>query len=83
MTFKDLEFVLELNGIMKRDIEQILDFSKKNGIDKEQIDDELNKLGYEKIFENGLDDALDDDDDDEYDHIEKFPHRHKFSEDYD
>lgn len=82
MTFKDLEFVLELNGVMKRDIEQILDFSKKNGIDKEQIDDELGKLGYEKIFENGLDDALDDDDDD-YGHIEKFPHRHKFSEDYD
>lgn len=82
MTFKDLEFVLELNGIMKIDIEQILDFSKKNGIDKEQVDDELNKLGYEKIFENGLDDALDDDDDD-YDHIEKFRQRHKFSEDYD
>ncbi len=82
MTFKDLEFVLELNGVMKRDIEQVLDFSKKNGIDKEQIDDELSKLGYERIFENGLDDALDDDEDD-YDHVEKFRHRNKFNEDYD
>lgn len=82
MTFKDLEFVLELNGVMRKDVDYVLDFSRKNGIDKEEIDDELSKLGYERIFENGLDDALDDDEDD-YDHVEKFRHRHKFNEDYD
>lgn len=80
MTFKDLEFVLELNGVMRRDIDYILDFSRENGIDRELIDDELNKLGYERIIENEFDDSWDDDD---YGHVEKFPHRHKFSEDYD
>lgn len=80
MTFKDLEFVLELNGVMRKDIDYILDFSRENGIDRELIDDELNKLGYERIIENEFDDSWDDDD---YGHIEKFPHRHKFSEDYD
>ncbi|PLY14058.1 hypothetical protein CVO_01765 [Sulfurimonas sp. CVO] len=82
MTFKDLEFALELNGVMKEDIDYILDFSKKNGIDIELLDDELNKMGYERVLENEFDDSWDDDEDD-YDHIEKFPNRSKFSEDYD
>jgi hypothetical protein len=80
MTFKDLEFVLELNGVMRKDVDYILDFSRQNGIDRELIDDELNKLGYERIIENEFEDSWDDDD---YGHVEKFPHRHKFSEDYD
>ena len=80
MTFKDLEFILELNGVMRKDIECILDFSRKNGINKEEIDDELSKMGYERILENELEDILDED---EYEHVEKFPHRNKFSEDYD
>jgi hypothetical protein len=80
MTFKDLEFVLELNGVMRKDIDYILDFSRQNGIDRELIDDELNNLGYERIIENEFDDSWDDED---YGHVEKFPHRHKFSEDYD
>lgn len=80
MTFKDLEFVLELNGVMRKDVDYILDFSRQNGIDRELIDDELNKLGYERIIENEFDDSWDDDD---YGHVEKFPHRHKFSEEYD
>ena len=57
-----------------------MDFAKKNGIEKELIDDELGKLGYERILENESDDSWDDDD---YGHVEKFPHRNKFSEDYD
>lgn len=82
MTFKDLEFLLELSGVMKKDIEYMLDFAKKNGMDKNAIDDELNKLGYERMLENEPDDEWDEDDD--YGHVEKFPHRrHKFSEDYD
>lgn len=80
MTFKDLEFILELNGVMRKDIDSILDFSRKNGINKEEIDDELNNMGYERILENELEDGLDED---EYEHVEKFPHRSKFSEDYD
>lgn len=81
MTFKDLEFMLELNGVMRKDIDYILDFSRKNGIDIELLDDELNKLGYERIIENELENSWDDDDD--YGHTEKFPHRNKFMEDYD
>lgn len=80
MTFKDLEFILELNGVIRKDIDYILDFSRKNGIDKEEIDDELSKMGYERILENELEDGWDED---EYEHVEKFPHRNKFSEDYD
>ncbi len=82
MTFKDLEFTLELSGVMREDIDYILDFSKKNGIDTEQIDNELNKMGYERILENEFDDSWDDEDD--YDHIEKFRNnRSRFAEDYD
>lgn len=81
MTFKDLEFMLELNGVMRKDVDYILDFSRKNGIDVELIDDELNKLGYERIIESELESSWDDDDD--YGHVEKFPHRSKFTEDYD
>lgn len=83
MTFKDLEFVLELNGVMRKDVEYILDFSKKNGLDKEQIDDELEKMGYERLLENEFGDEYDDDEDDDYGHVQKFRHRSKFSEDYD
>lgn len=79
MTFKDLEFVLELNGVMRKDVDYILNFSKKNGLNKEQIDNELEKLGYERILENEIEDDYDDD---EYGHIQKFPNRHKFCEDY-
>lgn len=79
MILKDLEFLLELNGVIKSDIDDILDFAKKNGIDKEEIDDELTKLGYERLLENEQDDAWDEDDD--YGYVQKFPNRHKFSED--
>ncbi|MDD5371884.1 MAG: hypothetical protein PHO62_00475 [Sulfurimonas sp.] len=83
MTLKDLEFLLELNGVVRNDIDYILDFGKKNGIDKEEIDDELSKLGYERLLENEGEESWDEDDDD-YGYVQKFPNRHKkFSEDYD
>ena len=81
MTFKDIEFILEVGGVKREDIDYVLGFSRKNGINVEQIDDELNKLGYERVVENELNDSWDDDED--YGHVEKFPHRHKFMEDYD
>lgn len=83
MTLKDLEFLLELSGVIEDDIDYILDFAKKNGIDKEKIDDELTKLGYERVLENEQDDSWDEDDDedDDYGYVQKFPNRHKFSED--
>lgn len=82
MTLKDLEFFLELSGVIEDDIDFILDFVKKNGIDKEKIDDELTKLGYERLLENEQEDSWDDEDeDDDYGYVQKFPNRHKFSED--
>jgi hypothetical protein len=82
MTLKDLEFLLELSGVIKNDIDYILNFAKKNGIDKEEIDDELNKLGYERLLENEGEESWDEEDDD-YSYVQKFPNRHKLSEDYD
>ncbi len=67
MTLKDIEFELELNAVMASDIEHILNISKKNGILIEQIDEELVKLGYEKIF-----DTSDYWNDDDFDYGEKF-----------
>ena len=81
MTLKDLEFLLELSGVIKNDIDYILNFAKKNGIDKEEIDDELNKLGYERLLENEGEESWDEEDDD-YSYVQKFPNRHKLSEDY-
>jgi hypothetical protein len=78
MTLKDLEFSLELNGVMSKDIESILSMSKKSGINCEAIDDELLKLGYDKIFDD--EDSWNADDD--FGYVEKFPHRNKFLEDY-
>jgi len=77
MTFQDLQFALELNCISEKDIDYILDYSKKNGIDTQAIDDELLKLGYDRVFDNDLDD----DDDDDFGYIEKFPQKSKFYED--
>ncbi len=82
MTLKDLEFLLELGGVIKSDVSYILEFAKKNGIDKEKIDDELDKLGYERLLENEEEESWDEEDDD-YDYVQKFPNRSKFSEDYD
>jgi molybdenum cofactor biosynthesis enzyme MoaA len=79
MTLQNLEFALELNGVMSKDIERIIAKSKKNGILCEAIDDELVELGYDRIFATESEDSWDDDD---FGYIEKFPHRHKFLEDY-
>ncbi len=78
MTLQDLKFTLELGCVLNKDIEYLLDFSKKNGINTEEIDNKLIELGYEKVFEN---DFGDDFDDDSFGYIEKFPHKSKFYED--
>ena len=79
MTLQDLKFALELGCVLNKDIEYILDFAKKNGINTEAIDNELVELGYDKIFDAGFDD--DDDDDDDFGYIQKFPHKSRFYED--
>ncbi|MBL6973956.1 MAG: hypothetical protein ISR67_06175 [Sulfurimonas sp.] len=77
MTIKDLEYALWLNGVIPKDTEHILDLSKKNGVLSELIDNELEKLGYDKIFDIE-DDFVEDED---YDYVERFPHKNRFIED--
>ena len=77
MTVKDLELALWLNGVTPKDAEHILNVSKENGIQGELIDIELVKMGYDKVFDNS-DDWNDSED---FDYIEKFPHKNRFLED--
>ena len=77
MTVKDLEYALWLNGVIPKDAEHILDLSKKNGVLSELIDDELKKLGYDPIFDVEDDFAEDED----YDYVQRFPHKNRFIED--
>lgn len=77
MTIKDLEYALWLNGVTPKDTEYILDLSKKNGVLSELIDGELKKLGYDTIFDIE-DDFVEDED---YDYVERFPHKNRFIED--
>lgn len=77
MTIKDLEYALWLNGVIPQDTEYILDLSKKNGVLSELIDGELKKLGYDTIFDIE-DDFVEDED---YDYVERFPHKNRFIED--
>ena len=74
MTLQDLKFALELGCVLNKDIEYLLDFSKKNGINTQEIDNKLVQLGYEKVFENDFED-------DSFGYIEKFPQKSKFYED--
>lgn len=80
MTLQELRLALEIGCVMDQDIEYLVEFGKKNGIDPDEIDDELVKLGYDKIFENQFEDDYDDDDE-EFGYIQKFPNKSKFYED--
>lgn len=80
MTVQDLKFALELGCVLGKDIEYLLDFGKKNGINTQEIDDELLKLGYDKVFDNDFENN-DDEDDEDFGFIQKFPHKSKFYED--
>jgi hypothetical protein len=77
MNYEDIEYALFLNGVMPKDIEYILNLSKENGVSYDIIDEELVKMGYEKIFD------AEDDWDNDFNNIEKFNHRHKYSDEYD
>lgn len=77
MTLKELEYILELNGVMREDIETLLDFSKKNGILVDRLDNELEKLGYERVIENELNSSYDDEDDEDFGYVQKFSSKKK------
>lgn len=79
MTLSDIAFEMELNGVDKEDIDDIIQLSKKQGVMLELIDDELVKRGYERIFEVNYDE-YDEWDDDDYSSVEKIRSKNHWSD---
>jgi hypothetical protein len=77
MSLSDIELALELNGVDKKDIASIIELCKGKGVAYELIDDELERLGYAKVFTVEQDDYDEYDEwaDDEYSSVEKFPYK--------
>jgi hypothetical protein len=87
MTFEEIRFALEVNGVEKEDIEALLTYCRKVGTDYEKLDEMLVEMGYEKVFTDeffgwfdGDEDVNNDIDDDEYFSTEKIHHKHEWKE---
>jgi hypothetical protein len=82
MKISDLEFEMELGGVDKADIAEIVQFYNNKDVNTDVIDEELSKRGYPKIFNIDYDsyDEYDEWKDDEYSPIEKFPHKHHYND---
>ena len=83
MTFEEIGFALEVNGVDKEDRDTLLAYCRKSGTDYEKLDEILVNLGYEKIFTDELFGWMDTDEegfDDEYFSIEKIHHKHAWQE---
>ena len=86
MTFKEIEFALEVNGIEQKDTQTIMEHCKKAGIDYYKLDDMLVGMGYDKVFTDeffGWIEAEDDEynEDDDYSYVEKIHHPYNRLED--
>lgn len=66
MTIADIEFEMNINDVTEKDISEIIEICKKSGFSMENIDEELQKRGYPKIFTVDYDEMNDDDYDDEW-----------------
>lgn len=87
MTFEEIRFALEVNGVEKEDIETLLAYCRKVGTDYEKLDEMLVSMEYEKVFTDEFfgwfdedEDVNNDIDDDEYFSIEKIHHKHGWKE---
>lgn len=82
MKVSDVVFEMELGGVDEADIAEILSTCKGKSYDGELLDEELVKRGYSKLFTVDYDgyDDYDDWKDDEYSSVEKFPHRHSYTD---
>ena len=80
MKISDLEFEMELGGVDKADIADILRLYNKKAVNTNMIDDELARRGYPKIFEVDYDlyEEEEEEDWDDYYAIEKFPHKNRY-----
>lgn len=79
MTLEDIRLEMRVNGVEEEDLAQIMAVCKSKGYGAETLDEELEKLGYRRIF------SVDEDDEEEYDDLfsemEPFPHKHRFDDD--
>lgn len=83
MTFDEIRFALEVNGVEKEDSETLLAYCRKSGKNFEKLDDMLVDMGYVKVFTDeffGWDDPDEGDFDDEYFSTEKIQHKHAWEE---
>ena len=83
MTFDEIRFALQVNGVDKEDSETLLSYCRKSGKNFEKLDDMLVDMGYVKVFTDeffGWDDPDEGDFDDEYFSTEKIQHKHAWEE---
>ncbi|MGB5505973.1 MAG: hypothetical protein WBM70_04705 [Sulfurovum sp.] len=83
MTFDEIRFALEVNGVEKEDSEMLLAYCRKSGKNYEKLDEMLIDMGYVKVFTDeffGWDNPEEEDFDDEYFSIEKNQHKHVWEE---
>ncbi len=83
MTFEEIGFALEVNGVEKEDRETLLAYCRKSGKNFEKLDEILVDMGYVKVFTDeifGWDDPDEEDFDDEYFSTEKIQHKHGWEE---
>lgn len=66
MTIADIEFEMNINDVQEKDISEIIEICKISGFKMEDIDEELQKRGYPKIFTVDYDEMGDEDYDDEW-----------------
>lgn len=50
MTISDIEFDMDINNVSEKHISEIIEICNKSGFSLENIDDELQKRGYKRIF---------------------------------
>lgn len=76
----DIISEMELNGVDSADIADIIHICEQKGFSDESIDEELLKKGYNKIFTIDYDsyEEYAEWEDDDYQMVEKFPHRRQF-----
>lgn len=74
MTYKDVANEMRANGVREEDIKTIIDKSKKTKFNPRAADDELVKMGYDKIFTIDYDDIYEEDD---FDDMDDFPSSEK------
>jgi hypothetical protein len=81
MKISDLEFEMELAGVDKADIADILKPYTNKNINTNLIDDALEKLGYPRVLEIAFSEYDDEEEDewgDSFMNVEKFPHKHRY-----